>query len=94
MHGPTVTELDAKHVITLLQYLLVNHTRKLEVKLVFRRDHHPISSHLKSYADTDKDLLDLVWANQVHVRYLWYRRYQLVSTPLAVVGGPKEMLPA
>ena len=37
MHGPT--ELDAKHVITLLQYL--NHTRK--VKLVFRRDHHPIS---------------------------------------------------
>jgi hypothetical protein len=58
MHGPT--ELDAKHVITLLQYL--NHTRK--VKLVFRRDHHPISSHLKSYADKDKDLLDLVWANQ------------------------------
>ena len=36
-YGPT--ELDAKHVITLLQYL--NHTRK--VKLVFRRDHHPIS---------------------------------------------------
>ena len=32
-------------------------------KLVFRRDHHPISSHLKSYADKDKDLLDLVWAN-------------------------------
>ena len=57
-YGPT--ELDAKHVITLLQYL--NHTRK--VKLVFRRDHHPISSHLKSYADKDKDLLDLVWANQ------------------------------
>ena len=26
--------------------------------------HHPISSHLKSYADKDKDLLDLVWANQ------------------------------
>ena len=57
-YGPT--ELDAKHVITLLQYL--NHTRK--VKLVFRRDHHPISSHIKSYADKDKDLLDLVWANQ------------------------------